>query len=278
MAETPALSAVGAIARRHDPDRFFCALFAPAERREAVFTLVAFNHELARAREVASQPMLALIRLQWWRDAIEEVAAGRPPRRHEVVEPLAGLLRAGEVEAGDLTAMVDARDAEAGGPPASRAAMLAWLRGTSGALAVLTGRLLGAPSSVLPALQEIGLDYGVAGVLRSLPAYAASGRSPLPADEVTAAGLATEGAVDPASPAVRRIGGDLAGDALRRLSDASAGLRVLPRTAFAAALPGALARRDLRRIAAPGWAPTPAAARGLGDRLAVVRAWALRRM
>ena len=37
--------------RRHDPDRFLCALFAPPARRDALFALVAFNHELARARE-----------------------------------------------------------------------------------------------------------------------------------------------------------------------------------------------------------------------------------
>ena len=53
--------------RRHDPDRFFTALFAPPVRRGAVLALYAFNHELARAREAASEPALALIRLHWWR-------------------------------------------------------------------------------------------------------------------------------------------------------------------------------------------------------------------
>ncbi len=75
--------------RRHDPDRFLCSLFAPRERRDALFALVAFNPELARAREAARNPMVALMRLQWWRDAVEEAAARKPPRRHEVAEPLA---------------------------------------------------------------------------------------------------------------------------------------------------------------------------------------------
>ena len=73
------LSAVGEIVRRHDPDRFLTALFAPAERREALFVLYAFNHELARAREVAREPMLAMVRLQWWREVVEGAR-----RRHEV--------------------------------------------------------------------------------------------------------------------------------------------------------------------------------------------------
>ncbi|MGD0108468.1 MAG: squalene/phytoene synthase family protein [Rhodopila sp.] len=63
--------AIAALVRRHDPDRFLTALFAPPERRHALLTLYAFNHELARAREVASEPALALIRLQWWREVVE---------------------------------------------------------------------------------------------------------------------------------------------------------------------------------------------------------------
>jgi phytoene synthase len=63
--------AIVALVRRHDPDRFLTALFAPSEKRNALLTLYAFNHELARAREVVSEPPLALIRLQWWREVVE---------------------------------------------------------------------------------------------------------------------------------------------------------------------------------------------------------------
>ena len=72
------------LVRRHDPDRYFCTLFAPAAAREALFTLYAFNHELARAREVTREPGLALIRLQWWREVVEGAV-----RQHEVARPLA---------------------------------------------------------------------------------------------------------------------------------------------------------------------------------------------
>ena len=68
--------AIVALVRRHDPDRFLTALFAPPEKRDALLTLYAFNHELARAREAVSEPPLALIRLQWWREVVE---GARPP-------------------------------------------------------------------------------------------------------------------------------------------------------------------------------------------------------
>lgn len=92
-----------ALVRRHDPDRFLCALFAPAGAREALFTLYAFNHELARAREAAREPTLALIRLQWWREVVEGTR-----KRHEVAEPLADAIAQGLLVPGDLLAMIEA--------------------------------------------------------------------------------------------------------------------------------------------------------------------------
>src|SRR5215469_6490166 len=75
-------SAVAAIVRRHDRDRFQTALFAPAARREALFALYAFNYEIARVRESVSQPTLGQMRLQWWREAIAAAFEGGGIRQH----------------------------------------------------------------------------------------------------------------------------------------------------------------------------------------------------
>ncbi|PZW49178.1 phytoene synthase [Humitalea rosea] len=248
-------------ARRVDPDRFFATLFAPPAKRDALCVLIAFNHELARAREAASHPMAALIRLQWWRDALEEAASGQPPRRHEVAEPLHALIRAGTLSAAELTALVDAREAEVAeeGIP-TEPALQAYLRAGAGGLAVAMGRVLGVPGAALPGVQALGAGYGLAGVLRSVAAHAAQGRCLLPLDALAAHGLSPEAVIaDPtaAAPVVQAL--------------ARAGLAALPRARVpsAAALPGVLARRDLARLAAGQAVPVP---RGFGDRLAMV--WA----
>lgn len=251
----PELSPCGAIARRHDPDRFFCALFAPAEKREAMFTLIAFNHELARAREVASNPLLALMRLTWWREAVEEAAAGRQARHHEVAGPLHAAVRDGSLDAEGLIAMAEAREAETeeeGIPTTS--ALHAYLRGTAGGFAVVAGRLLGAPPALLPAVQQAGMLYGLAGMLRAVPALAARGRSLLPTDLVMPEAVVAD--PDAARPAIRELAAG---------APAPPSLRGLPRSAIAAVLPLVLARRDLRRLARG-----KAAERGLADRIAVL--------
>ncbi|MCQ4162010.1 squalene/phytoene synthase family protein [Roseomonas sp. GC11] len=273
MADPAALSPLAALARRHDPDRFLCSLFAPAERRETLFLLIAFNHELARAREAASNPMAALIRLQWWRETVEGALSGAAPRRHEVAGPLAEALRAGPLDGAELLAMIDAREAEMEEEIPTGAAFLAYLRGTAGGLAVAAGRVLGAPAASLPGLQALGAAYGLAGVLRSIPQQAMQGRSLLPAEALAPHGLApADVAHDPRQKGTAEAVRALAGQGLALLEEGRARLGRLPRAAVAAALPARLAARDLRRLAGAANDPSqPAPPRGLGDRLAV--AW-----
>ena len=248
------LSTLGETVRRADPDRFLTSLFAPAEAREALWTLYAFNHELARAREVVREPMLAQIRLQWWREVVEGAR-----REHEVAAPLTDLLESGRLDRAELAAVVDAREAEVDTVPTHedwRAAMLAG----PGGIALAAGRLLGMPGA--PGLRELGAAYGAAGSLRAVPSLARAGRCLLPEDLLAAHGSSVEAVMaDPDGPAARRIRAVLAGDARGWLA-AGRGARP-PRRVLPAALPAALAARDLRRSG-------PGAPRGLGDRLAVM--------
>ncbi len=265
----PELSPAGALARRGDPDRFLCALFAPAPKREALFALIAFNHELARAREVTSQPMATLIRLQWWHEAVEEAAAGRPARRHEVAAPLHAAITSGALAAADLLSMVEARDAEVEEETPSRGALDAVLRGTGGGMMVAAGRLLGAPATLLPALEAAGAAHALAGLLAGLPAIHARGRCPMPPELLDAHGAT---GCDPREATVLAAMRRMAADALPGLASARATLRALPRAALAAALPAVLAGRDLRRFAAGRGLGEPPGPRRAADRLAIALA------
>lgn len=250
------LSPVMTLVRRHDPDRFLTALFAPAEKRHALMTLYAFNHELARAREVTREPTIALMRLQWWREVVEGAR-----RSHEVAEPLGDLLQSGELARDDLLAVIDAREKEAEPAIGTLAEWRQYVLGTAGGLAVAAGRLLGAPEP--EALRPSGAAYGAAGVVRNMPLAARQGRCLLPLEVLEQHGLAPETmAVAPGSDAARAAVSEVAAEGLRFLE--SARQMRLPRRARAAALPAVLARRDLRRD------PFPIAERGLGDRLAVI--------
>jgi phytoene synthase len=257
------LSPLGETLRRHDPDRFLTVLFAPPERRETLITLFAFNHELARARDVASQTLLALIRLQWWREVVEGEA-----KPHEVATPLFAMIADGRLDRATLLTLIEAREIEVDGDFPTMEAWARWLLAGAGGLAVAAGLALGVTEPrLLAGLRLRGASYGVAGMLRSRFVLARQGRAPWPGDLLAARGLSPEDAMAiPGEPEMVAVFETLAEQGRAWLREAAT-LPPVPRPAMAAALPAVLARRDLRRALT-----TQIRERGLGDRLAVTTA------
>src|SRR4051794_37881880 len=135
---------LAARARSRDPDRYLTALFAPAERRPGLFALIAFNDEIARVREAVSQPILGQIRLQWWRDAVEQIYSGKPPA-HEVAQALAAAIASRNLDRILLEQMIDARETDlASEPPAHVEDLLSYAANTAGNLVKLQLQALGA--------------------------------------------------------------------------------------------------------------------------------------
>lgn len=88
------IQACAEIVHKADPDRFAAVMASPVAMRDVLFPLHAFAVEVARAPWVTQEPMIAEMRLQWWRDALEEIASGATVRAHEVVTPLASVISA----------------------------------------------------------------------------------------------------------------------------------------------------------------------------------------
>ena len=131
--------------RRVDPDRWLASRFiVDRAARADVVALYAFDHELARAGAVTSNPLTAEIRLVWWREALDEIFAGRPVRPHPTAEALAVAVRAHGLPPEPLEAMIEARLAVLEAPSASAADALAWAGATQGSLARLAAEILGA--------------------------------------------------------------------------------------------------------------------------------------
>ena len=258
------LSAAARVARLHDPDRFLVALFGPPARREALFVLIAFNHELARALERPSArgdagPIAAMIRLQWWREVVEGET-----RRHELACALQALIRQGLADRRTLLSIIDAREEEA----ACIDSLSQWetlqLAGAGGMQVALAEALgLGDPA-MLQAARLTGAAYAAGAIVRHHRAILKAGRCPLPDDLLFASGSSREALL--ASEQPEPGAGVL--DRLRGVGQswlAQTQWPPLERSGIAAALPLVLARRDL--------AGRGAGARGIGDRLALTLAW-----
>lgn len=147
----------------------------PLPARRVLMPIYAMATEVARAPWVTSEPMIAEMRLQWWRDALEEIAAGGVVRSHEVVTPLALVLPVQAVPV--LDAAIEARRWEIYRDPfADWDALRQYLRDTTGAVMAAASMALGDP---VPA-PEHGFGVGLSRYLPAVPQLMAQGRRPLP--------------------------------------------------------------------------------------------------
>lgn len=190
------MTACAQLVERADPDRFAATMAAPVAARGILFPLYAFNVEVARAPWVTAEPMIAEMRLQWWADALEEIATGATVRRHEVVTPLAAVL---DVDgARDLGALVEARRWDIYTDPfEDRAQFTTYLAATTGTLLWTAARLLGAPVSDQDGVAQVSGAIALANWFCATPELEARGRLPLPDGRPeTVASLARDGLRD----------------------------------------------------------------------------------
>jgi phytoene/squalene synthetase len=186
------IAACAALLEKGDPDRFLAVMAAPVAARARLFPLYAFNLEVARAPWASKEPLIAEMRLQWWRDVVENAASGAA-RAHEVAGPLHDLIRQTGLPLAVLDRMVAARRWDCWSEPFPDATALeTYLDDTGGALMWLAGRVLDAPDSAEGALRAYGRAAAAAGYLRAVPELLARGRHPLP-EGVAPATLARRG-------------------------------------------------------------------------------------
>ncbi len=252
------LNALAREIRDHDHDRYLTALFAPADRREGLLALYAFNLEVARTAELVSESMIGRIRLQWWYDSLEELYAGHP-RAHYVLTPLARLIARTGLRQALFQRIIDAREFDLEREPPRRLKDLqSYLDGTSSALVELALAALGDESDHAQELAaHVGQAYGLIGLVRAIPSHAAQRRLYLPVEIMADVGL-DQGQVFALEPslALSRAAERLCDLAARRLEDARASAEPpIGKEARAALLPAVLAARYLRDLRKAGYDP-----------------------
>ncbi|HVI50260.1 MAG TPA: phytoene/squalene synthase family protein [Candidatus Sulfotelmatobacter sp.] len=241
--------------RRHDRDRFVLSLFAPPQEREALLALYAFNAEIARVRELVTEPMLGRIRLQWWRDMIGELFAGASGAEHPTAAELGRVIRAYGLSRDPFEQLLNARELDMEpAPPADLAALEDYAAGTAASLQVLTLEILGVGdhNAARAAARHVGLAWALTGILRAFPYHALAGRILLPFDLLDEAGIDVGDilAGKPPREALARVARRLSAHARDHLAQARGFRRSMPKQAIPALLPASLAESYLKRLEA----------------------------
>ena len=193
MHEADRRDTVRRIARAGDPDRALAALFAPRDARHDLFALYAFNVELARIAEQVSEPDLGAIRLQWWREAIEQAGKGKATGQ-PVADALGSAIGHHTLSRERIAGLIDARLFDVGTKiMPDWLSLQSYLHDTAGTLFVLAAQILGSRNDWLEtAAATAGIAYGLTGLMRALPVHIAQGRIYLPTDALKRHGTAPE--------------------------------------------------------------------------------------
>ncbi len=95
-------------ARANAPDYYIAATLAPRSVRDDLIVLAAFEGELDRVPDQSSEPMVAEIRLQWWRDVIASMQQGALCG-HPIADALGDVIVRHRLDQERLIESVDAR-------------------------------------------------------------------------------------------------------------------------------------------------------------------------
>lgn len=241
---SPAFAHCMAFLREADRDRYLSTLLAPRPARHWLAALYAFNAEIARIRDVVSEPMPGEMRIQWWRDAI----SGRPlggAEAHPIASALVATIEANDLPRHAFDGYLEARIFDLyDDPMPDRARFEGYAGETASTIIQLAAMMLDrhAAAHSGEAAGHAGIAQLVAGSLLLLPRHRARGQVFLPADLLGAVGLDRARFIDAADRAAtaRAVEAFLA---LGRdhLGRAEAALALLPPTLMPAFLPVALA-------------------------------------
>jgi phytoene synthase len=152
---------------RVDHERWLATRFvADEDARADLIALYAFNHELAHAAEVASQPLVGEIRLAWWTEVLDEIFGGKRVRGHPGARSLAVAVERRRLERAPLEALIDARLRDLDGWPLKPGELQAYVDATRGGVMRIAAEIL-APGAPMDAVAPAAQAWGLAGLARS---------------------------------------------------------------------------------------------------------------
>jgi phytoene synthase len=246
-----------ALVREADRDRYLATLFAPADRRDALFALYAFNVEIARVRDVAREPMPGEIRLQWWREVLNGERDGEAAA-HPVAAALMASLKQFAVAPERVSAIVDAHTFDLYDDPMPTLDDLDnYAVMTQSALIDIAGDILGADrSQTMMLIRGAGIAYTVVGILIGLSRHATRRQQYLPMEVLDRHSAKPEDIfAGQVSDQLKAALAELRRHARRQLAAAKADLELVPAALLPALLPVALVGPILRPMDRRGYEP-----------------------
>ena len=179
-------------AQRSGSSFYYGFAFLPPVRRRAITAVYALCREVDDVVDECSDPALARIKLDWWRDEIASAYAGVP--QHPVARALAGTVRTFDLPQEELAEILDGMrmDLERSRYP-DFDTLLTYCHRVAGLVGRLSARIFGSRDpATLEYAHELGIAFQLTNIVRDVGEDARRGRIYLPEDELRRFGVAQE--------------------------------------------------------------------------------------
>lgn len=241
---------LAAMVRTHSRDRYIATLFAPAEKRDALLSLYAFDAEVSRISQLIRDPLPGEIRLQWWRD-VANGTRDAEAQGHPVGAALLQTIKALNLPRSAFDAYCEARifDYYHDVMP-DRTTLEAYLGATQSAIVQLACLILDkeATRQAADASGHAGVALGIAAIIQQLPRIRSRNQCYLPADILSACGLDSVAFINGDNkPAIKNTTDALCELGLSHFVKWQVASKSLPASLKPAFLPVANARRILEK-------------------------------
>ncbi|XP_036034029.1 NADH dehydrogenase (ubiquinone) complex I, assembly factor 6 isoform X2 [Onychomys torridus] len=179
--------------RKRDYESYLCSLLLPAECRGSVSALRAFNVELAQVKDLVSEKTIGLMRMQFWKKAVEDMYCDSPPHQPVAAELWKAVKRHNLTKRW-LMRMIDEREKNLDDKAYRSIQELEdYAEGTQSSLLYLTLEVLGVKDLHADhAASHIGKAQGIVTCLRAAPYHGSRRKVFLPMDVCVQHGVSQE--------------------------------------------------------------------------------------
>ncbi|CAH3176554.1 unnamed protein product [Porites lobata] len=238
------------LVRNLDYENFLCVLLLPKGSRRSVFAVRAFNIEVARVQDAVSDPNIGRMRLQFWRDSLDNIYQGNPPQQPVALE-LAETTSKHKLTKRWFSRIIDGREKSIDNRPYDTTDSLEEHgENTVSSVLYLILECLGVKDVQADhAASHLGKAIGVVTLLRATPFHGSRGKVYIPSDVMIKHGVSQEDIIrGRTTQAVKDVTYDLASLAHSHLSTAKSLMSKAPKVASRVFLPMVSCQAYLTKI------------------------------
>ncbi len=180
--------------------KYYSLRFAPAPRRPDLALILLWHWELWRIRDESKDPGVARLKLDWWRQELQETRLGRG--QHPMSPALGDLIQRHRLPSGPFLGLADAVEQDLLRTPyPGLAELMEYADRATGGLMELLTRILGAEEEEAALARELGIGIRLVEVVQELGGDLRRQRCYLPRENLRQVGLSPDELTTPKAAA-----------------------------------------------------------------------------